>query len=202
LKAAVSTEGLVKFIKPISQNLPYNRGVKQMEKYIIKLDGIHLKKTTIEDLDFVIQTENHRENKDFVMSWTLKQHRDSLLDEDKLHLIIETSDKKRIGYAILAGLKNTNSSIELVRIVIADKGKGYGRTSIKAIQKYTFENLNAHRLWLDVKDYNERARYLYQSTGFVEEGRLRECIKNGDRYESLIIMSILQKEYRKEVRMG
>ena len=173
-----------------------------MEKYIIELDGIHLKKTTIEDLDFVIQTENHRENKDFVMSWTLKQHRDSLLDEDKLHLIIETSDKKRIGYAILAGLKNINSSIELVRIVIADKGKGYGRTSIKAIQKYTFENLNAHRLWLDVKDYNERARYLYQSTGFVEEGRLRECIKNGDRYESLIIMSILQKEYRKEVGMG
>ena len=59
-----------------------------MEKYIIELDGIHLKKTTIEDLDFVIQTENHRENKDFVMSWTLEQHRDCLL---------YTSLRKRIG---------------------------------------------------------------------------------------------------------
>ncbi len=169
-----------------------------MENRILTSDGIYLRKTIIEDLDFVIQTEHHSENKDFIISWTIEQHRDSLLDEGKQHLIIETSDMKRIGYVILAGLKNINSSIKLVRIVIADKGKGYGKASIKAIQKYTFKNLNAHRLWLDVKDHNERARFLYQSTGFIVEGRLRECIKNEDQYESLIIMSILQKEYKEK----
>lgn len=170
-----------------------------MKKQIFSHDGLFLRETLIEDLDFVVQTEHHDENKDYILRWPTKQHRDSLEHEDDQHLIIESSDLQPVGYAILAGLKNVNRSIELVRIVIADKGKGYGKNAIRTLQKYIFNNLNAHRLWLDVKDFNYRARHIYESTGFKVEGTLRECIKNGDRYESLVIMSILQDEYKRRV---
>jgi RimJ/RimL family protein N-acetyltransferase len=63
------------------------------------------------------------------------------------------------------------------------------------VKKIAFEKLAAHRLWLDVRQKNERAYNLYRSEGFVEEGILRECILYNGNYESLIIMSILKDEF-------
>jgi len=63
------------------------------------------------------------------------------------------------------------------------------------VKKYCFEKLNCHRLWLDVFDFNSRARHLYKSEGFTEEGLIRECIKREDGYKNLVLMSILKQEY-------
>ncbi len=58
-----------------------------------------------------------------------------------------------------------------------------------------FEELGAHRLWLDVKVDNHRVRRLYSSMGFREEGLLRDCLKVGARFESLVVMSMLAEQY-------
>lgn len=168
-----------------------------MKKVLGTSGLLQLRNTSVEDLDFVLRTEQLPENSEYVIAWTEQQHKDALTSKHKLHLILETPDKIRIGYAIISGLDNLNHSIELVRIVISDKGRGYGKEAIKEIQKCAFEKLNAHRLWLDVKEHNSRARHVYQNTGFVVEGTLRECLKVNNRYESLIIMSILKREYEK-----
>jgi RimJ/RimL family protein N-acetyltransferase len=68
--------------------------------------------------------------------------------------------------------------------------------ALKEIKHYCFEQLNCHRLWLDVFENNNRARHLYHSENFVEEGKLRDCILVGDEFKSLILMSILEIEYR------
>lgn len=114
-----------------------------------------------------------------------------------LHVVIEDLIGVKIGYMILAGLTNDNDCIELTRINISHKGRGYGKQAIRLIQKYVFHHLHAHRLWLDVKDFNDRAKHVYESSGFIAEGLLRECIKKNDAYESLIIMGILRNEYLK-----
>jgi diamine N-acetyltransferase len=95
----------------------------------------------------------------------------------------------------LVGLKNESNVLELKRIVLAEKGQGYGRASIKLIKKLCFEKLGCHRLWLDVNDLNVRAKALYESEGFKLEGKLRECVKKDGKYISLFIMSILKHEY-------
>ena len=59
----------------------------------------------------------------------------------------------------------------------------------------SFQELGAHRLWLDVKPHNERARALYRSEGFVEEGTLRDALYYNGRFESLVVMSILRPEW-------
>jgi RimJ/RimL family protein N-acetyltransferase len=104
--------------------------------------------------------------------------------------------KTRVGYVILAGLIDANQSVEFRRIVITDKGKGYGKQTVEHVKKLAFETYNAHRLWLDVKGQNHRAQAIYQVAGFVIEGTLRECLKSENGYDSLVIMSILQREYR------
>ncbi len=70
-----------------------------------------------------------------------------------------------------------------------------GRTILRQVKKWAFADRKAHRLWLDVKETNERALQLYLSEGFCMEGTLRESLRTGDAYESLIVLSMLRREY-------
>lgn len=59
---------------------------------------------------------------------------------------------------------------------------------------HAFNELAAHRLWLDVKVANERAQRAYQRAGFVREGVLRDALLTNGNFESLIVMSMLRHE--------
>jgi len=160
-----------------------------------------LRIATEEDLDFITTTEHLEENRLFISIWTKEQHKKSLQDTNMLYLIVESEEKESIGYVMLCGLENEHKNIELMRVVITRKNKGYGRAVLRAIKEYVFTHLKAHRLWLDVKDFNERAYHLYKTEGFVEEGKLRECIRSEENYQSLIILSLLEQEYKKGVSL-
>ncbi|MBW5449454.1 GNAT family N-acetyltransferase [Cohnella sp. CFH 77786] len=166
-------------------------------KKLISSSMIHFRRTTEDDIDFITSTEQDPESREYIFTWTRDKHIQTINSEDHLHITIENNEKRKIGYIILAGILNQNSCIELVRINIGEKGKGYGKESVKLIQDFVFNVLEAHRLWLDVKEHNDRAKHVYESAGFKIEGILRECIKKDDIYESLIIMGILKNEYHR-----
>jgi diamine N-acetyltransferase len=96
----------------------------------------------------------------------------------------------------LADLQGEHRSIEFMRIVVTEKGQGYGRAAVRAIKRHAFETLSAHRLWLDVKEQNTRSRAVYAKEGFRYEGTLRECRQGPDGFESLVVMSVLEHKYR------
>lgn len=161
-----------------------------------KLNSIVLRNTREADINYVVDFEQRPDNALYVGQWTKEQHLNSIYQEDILHLIVEDKPtNKPVGYVIIAGITNSNKNIEFRRIVISEKGKGYGRETIKLIKKISFEQLHAHRLWLDVRLKNYIAQNLYKSEGFIEEGTLRECIFYNGKFESLIVMSILESEY-------
>jgi diamine N-acetyltransferase len=156
---------------------------------------IILRRTEESDLDYVLSAEHSSENRVYVTQWPRERHLAVLTDPDIAHLIVEAD--KRVGYVILAGLQDPNETIELRRIVITEKGLGYGKAAMQQVKQQAFEKYQANRLWLDVKEHNHRAQALYKSAGFILEGTLRQCLKieNGH-YESLLIMSILREEYQ------
>jgi len=159
------------------------------------VQGLTLRKTEEADLDYVLHAEHSDENRSFLIPWSREQHVQSLVNPDIRHLIAQT--ETRVGYAILAGFRSPHGSIELRRLVITEKGRGYGKATVDLIKDLAFKTHGAHRLWLDVKDHNQRARGLYEAAGFVVEGTLRECLKTETGFESLIVMSILRAEYDK-----
>ena len=63
---------------------------------------------------------------------------------------------------------------------------------------------------LEEKSLNIRALALYASEGFVEEGRLRERVRESMRvsgegasgYDSLVVMSLLDREYQARVALS
>jgi RimJ/RimL family protein N-acetyltransferase len=69
-------------------------------------------------------------------------------------------------------------------------------------KKIAFDDLGAHRLWLDVKGLNSRAKVLYDSEGFVVEGRLRDAVRVSGGYDSLIVMSMLKPEFEARREAG
>ncbi|MHA2090194.1 MAG: GNAT family N-acetyltransferase [Candidatus Kariarchaeaceae archaeon] len=158
--------------------------------------GINLRETNNQDLvDYVLQTEYASENSKFINKWTREQHLEVIHDKNKMHLTAELiNSNERIGYVIL--MKNQYRSIEFRRIVVSRKGQGYGRTLIQLIKKIAFEHLKAHRLWLDVIEFNTRAQQLYRSEGFIQEGILRDAYQALDgKFHNLFILSILAYDY-------
>ncbi|CAN5163243.1 hypothetical protein BH18ACI2_BH18ACI2_29430 [soil metagenome] len=95
----------------------------------------------------------------------------------------------------MAGLADANQSLEFRRIVVTEKNKGFGKEALRLVKQMVFEELGAHRLWLDVKEYNTRAKHVYELEGFMVEGVLRECIRAESGFESLVVMSMLRGEY-------
>ena len=161
----------------------------------------------LSDLDFVVSVEQDAQNLPFITPWERPQHEGAIRFPDSRHFIIEAgADWAQTGFVILQGCRNPNHSVELKRIVLQSKGHGLGRTCVRLLKHMAFEDLHAHRFWLDVKSRNTRALHLYEREGFVVEGRLRENIRLGpdaaDGYESLVVMSMLDREYRERLALG
>ena len=138
--------------------------------------------------------ERHPDNEPFVIAWDDERHLTAFEDPDLQYFILDEA-RVPVGFVLLAGLTGGNGAIEFRRIVVMEKGRGYGRAAVEAVKQYCFGVLGAHRLWLDVLEENVRARSLYESAGFVREGVLRECLKRGDGFHSLVVMSMLESEH-------
>lgn len=168
---------------------------------------VHLRPTMLSDLDFVVSVERDAANLPFITPWERTQHEGALRFPDSRHFIIELgAGSERAGFVILQGCRNPHGSVELKRIVLNPKGQGLGRACVRLLKKLAFEQLKAHRFWLDVKGLNTRALKLYLSEGFVEEGRLRESVRvsiaGADGYDSLIVMAMLDREYQARLALG
>jgi len=167
-------------------------------RILIENDHIQIQYTEPQDISFVVQAETEQENAQYIGQWSFEEHKNALDDVDILHLLIKNRAGESVGYIILKGMTNSNDSIEFMRIVITEKGYGYGASALSLIKKWCFEARHAHRLWLDVQEDNTRAQHVYKSQGFKREGLLRECMKVGDNYKSLVVMAMLAQEYKKE----
>jgi diamine N-acetyltransferase len=168
---------------------------------------VRLRPTMLSDLDFVISVETDAQNLPFITPWERTQHEGAVRFPDFRHFIVEAGDSyERAGFVILQGCRNPHGSVELKRIVLQPKGLGLGRECARRLKPMAFRDLRAHRFWLDVKQLNTRALTLYTSEGFVEEGRLRESVRLPDgsahRYDSLVVMSMLDREYEARLAQG
>src|SRR5688572_1190300 len=139
---------------------------------------VRLRPTMQSDLDFVLSLEQDPENLPFITPWERTQHEAAIRFPDFRHFIVEGgAGLDAVGFAILIGCRSQHQSLELKRMVIQSKGQGYGRAALRVAKKIAFDDLGAHRLWLDVKKRNSRAKALYEGEGFVREGELREAVR-------------------------
>jgi diamine N-acetyltransferase len=171
---------------------------------------IRLRPTLASDIGFVLSLEQDEANLPFITPWDRTQHEAAIRFPDMRHFIIEGgAGLDSVGFLILIGCRNPHQSIELKRMVVQTKGQGLGRAALRVAKRVAFDDLGAHRFWLDVKARNVRAKALYDAEGFVVEGTLREAVRvqprmalgagrntqDAQAFDSLIVMSMLKAEF-------
>lgn len=162
----------------------------------MKFDCISTRPTLESDLDTILAMERSDENTPYIRHWSREKHLQAISDKNIGHFVIHAAEDNRIiGYIILIGLENPDKSVEFKRIVINEKGNGFGRAAVRFIKKYVFEEIGFHRVWLEVLENNERAYQLYKSEDFVDEGAHRESLRQGETFLTLKVLSMLSSEY-------
>jgi len=112
--------------------------------------------------------------------------------------IRELSSDSLVGYITLANIIWSNRTAGLGVYIgeLEQFGKGWGSEAISLLLDYAFDELNLHRVHLEVVGYNQRAIRTYRKLGFVQEGTLRQHgERNGRRYDTLLF-GVLASEWR------
>lgn len=159
--------------------------------------GVIVRPTAPTDLDYVLAAERASGNREFVHQWSRPRHEGIIVDIAAWHWIVESAaNDRRVGFVIARRDDPTARSVELKRLVITEKRRGYGRSALRFVKRWAFEEAAAHRLWLDVFEDNRAARALYESEGFVFEGVRRDHVRRDGGFISVVLMSMLEHEYR------
>ena len=118
---------------------------------------------------------------------------------NSVNFALRTLDGDRlIGFVVIHSIEWNNQSGTLA-IGIGEpefRGRGLGGEALTLILNYAFNELNLHRVGLDVISTNERAIRAYRKAGFKEEGRMRESVYRDGQRADRVMMSILRDEWQ------
>lgn len=105
---------------------------------------------------------------------------------------------KLIGSCQLHSVSPVHRTAELqIRIGEQDKlRRGYGTEALRLLLKFAFHDLNLHRVYLHVFERNVPAIRTYEKIGFMREGLLRSAAHIDGKYVNVVVMGILQNEFR------
>jgi GNAT superfamily N-acetyltransferase len=159
---------------------------------------IQLRHATGADIAFIMACERRPDYENHVGRWPEEKHRAVMADEAFRYLVAgdESGD---LGFAILHETWLRPQNLYLKRIAVHDAGKGHGKRILAALTDWVFAQTNTHRFWLEVVETNPRARHVYRTMGWTEEGMVREGYfddRLGKR-GSFVQMSILKTEWRR-----
>ena len=150
------------------------------------------------DVDFIVATERLPGYEALVARWSEREHHEALARPAVAYLVLESPTGSPAGFAILEGLDDRHEGVKLKRIAVSEPGLGHGLAFVQAIIEWVFTQTGAARLWLDVFDYNARARHVYRRAGLSEDGLLRQAyvLPSGERVDR-VLMSILRGEWER-----
>jgi RimJ/RimL family protein N-acetyltransferase len=115
-----------------------------------------------------------------------------------LYSVVNPATDTVIGSAGLKDIDNLHRTC-LISVFIGEKelwGQGYGAEAMRLLLGYAFDHLNLHSVRLTVFAFNSRAIALYRRLGFKEAGRWRDGLRREGRFHDVILMDILENEFR------
>ena len=168
-----------------------------MARIVREGNRLRLRVAEESDLDFIMATEADEENARYIVAESRAEHRETLDSPEAVHFIVERRDTgAAVGFIMVLGLDSPAGKLEWRRVIINERGKGYGQEALALLMAWAFEDFGAHRAWLDCKDYNARALHVYEKAGLRREALLREPLLVNGKYENLVVLAILDWEWR------
>lgn len=70
--------------------------------------------------------------------------------------------------------------------------RGFGSDAIRTLVRFAFDEMNLRKLRIHVFDYNDRAKHVLETQGFVMEGRLRQEFFREGTYHDIVVLSVFR----------
>jgi RimJ/RimL family protein N-acetyltransferase len=127
--------------------------------------------------------------------------------QDPSHLALAiclVQGDRHIGNCSLEHIDRENGTATL-GIFIGERdcrGEGLGEEAVRTLCLYGFEEMNLHKVRLDVHAGNDRALKTYERVGFRREGLLRQEAYRRGGYLDVIRMGLLREELLKPAPPG
>jgi len=160
--------------------------------------GITLRPATPSDVTFIMACERRPDYDRFVGRWPQEKHRAVMADKEFRYLVAHDGNAP-LGFVILHATWLRPQNLYLKRIAVHDADKGHGKRVLAAVTDWVFGETDTERFWLEVVQANPRARHVYLSLGWTQEGIVRDAYfddATGAR-GSFVQMSILKPEWRR-----
>lgn len=116
-----------------------------------------------------------------------------------IYKAVDAKTGDALGHVSLGNISQRDRSARLTRVLVGDsaqRGRGVCTQMLRAVLRIGFEELNLHRISLGVYTFNHGAIRCYLKAGFKKEGVLRDVVRHGEEYWSLLEMSILETEWQ------
>lgn len=176
-------------------------------KYRDEQAGIYLRPITRDDTQLIVEWRNSdavRSRFIYRKPFTPEGHErwlETMVDTGKaIQMIICDSQTDRpLGSVFIRDVDREHSKAEYgIFIGEADaRGRGIGTAAAKLMLRYCFQEEKLHRVFLRVLADNLRAIGSYEKAGFSREAYLRESVFLDGAYRDVILMSVLDWEWRK-----
>lgn len=138
-------------------------------KVLIKGRRLTIRRACIADSDFMSAAELEEDNSPWIGHWPLGWRIARFGDDNFLQTMIEKENGAPVGFIIFCDMADRSEKIRLKRIVITEKGKGYGKEALYLAQRLAFDIFGTKYLYLSTKKENFRAQSVYKAAGFVPD---------------------------------
>ncbi len=179
---------------------------------MIRGERVYLRASERSDIPDFLRWMNDRDTASFLSARSPLSH---VLEERWFDRMIEGHGK--VGYHFVICMLDDDRPIGTIGlfdldhvdgnagmgIAIGEKslwGLGLGTDALFALLDFGFGELRLERIWLEVFDYNPRARRSYEKCGFVLEGTMRNAVHRRGEFRDVHLMSILRDEWASQQR--
>lgn len=163
------------------------------------------------DLPHLARWRNDPENRRFFFSPFLinpggqKQWYENLLkDRNRIILMIDTREGQTVGMLGLDKIDWRNQEAEsgIYLLDPAERGKGYAEEAGLLMIDYAFRELNLHRLYAVIYEFNRGVIAMAELFGFQREGVLRQSAFSAGKFHDKVILGLLREEWLAEQDQG
>jgi len=169
--------------------------------------NVRLRKPEPSDVDALFQHKNDPEVASLLGGFSKGYTRADLVRwveahaqaRDEALYVVADAEDRCLGHVGLYKIDHRVRSAEFA-IMLGEKrtwGTGLGRACTQFMLRFGFDELQLHRIYLEVLETNARAKKLYTSLGFQLEGTLRQAQWKSGRWLDVHVMALLEDEWRR-----
>ena len=145
--------------------------------------------------------KHFREYLDISQQMQMKWFQDTV-NEDRNTIMFAIVDKKTGQLLGCCGLcyinwvhRNADLSIYIGADDVYIDSDGYAKDACLTLMSYGFNEINLHKIWTEIYEFDHRKIELYDDLGFSVDGRLRENYFYDGKWWESILLSKLASEF-------